>query len=215
MARQKGRIKTIKRAKSAKRAKRAKRAKNPTRRNNRKRGKTRRGGYGPGECPFVGKPWNGVGPPSNSYVPKPWYSSNNANFYPLSKYGIRVGGIKPYPGDDLYKNLKGGKKGGKKVGMKTRKSKYLGLKGGGLSFSDFIPNFALNIIRPIETAFWNKSPIIGREWRGLTKKVSQLPSVQPKLNASRKNKMDSKVDSELNIKKIQQNAKNYVKGLSK
>ena len=75
----------------------------------------------------------------------------------------------------------------------------------------------------METAFWNKSPFIGREWRGLTKKVSPLPSSQPKLNVSRKNKMDNTIGNtmgntmgnELNIKKIQENAKKYVKGLSK
>ena len=173
--------------------------------------RTKKGGYGKGSCPFVGETWNALGPPSNPYVPKPWYQSNNGNYYAYNTSGTRVGGITPYPGDKLYKNIKGGSK----IKHRTRKSKYLGLKGGGISFSDFIPNLALNIIRPIKTAFLNNSPLIGKRWRGLPKDVSPLPTEQPKLKPTQNNNMANNNSKPLNIKKIQQNAENYVKNLSK
>ena len=76
-----------------------------------------------------------------------------------------------------------------------------------------MPNFALNIFRPIKTAVINKSPFFGKVWEGKTKKVSPLPTEQPKLQGVPKN-MTMKVNSKpLNVKSIRNNAIAYVNSL--
>ena len=100
------------------RVKRLKRKKRQTQKHRKNIYRRRGGGYGKIDCPYIGKPWNGLGPPGNPYVEKPWYKYNDSNFYALSKYGIVPGGVKTYPGDKVYKKVNGGTK---KRGTKKKK----------------------------------------------------------------------------------------------
>ena len=179
---------------------------NKTRGGYRKRITRRGGGYGKPSCPFVGERWNAIGPPANVYAEKPWYPSNNSNFYAYSKYGIRPGGIIPYPGSIPYHNVKGGKK-----KRKTKKRKNLGLKGGGITLSDIVPDFLLNIWRPIETGIINKAPIKGKQWQGKPKNISQLPTIQPNLQKNYESNINS--NNILDVKQIYKNAVTKVNDL--
>ena len=192
-------------------AKRSKRHKSKPHRNI--TGKKTRGGFGKASCPYVGKPWNSQGPSSNLNIKGPVVPHNDSNFYERSKYGIVPGGIDVFFGDKSVRNYKGGRKTARRR-KKTKKNKSLGVKKGGFKLTDFVPNVILNLSRPIQTALYNKAPLIGRQWRGLTKKVSPLPTVQPKLQGSTKimANQPSKIKP-INIKAIRESAKNYVKNL--
>jgi hypothetical protein len=96
--------------------------------------------------------YKGGSQPWTSYTNNPLQVTPSCDYYPLSRYGIPVGGPSPYPYSGGYK---GDYRNIKKFGKRSKGSKRNRRQRGGLGISDFLPQPLLNTWRTTTGHLWD------------------------------------------------------------